>query len=158
MTKEITKAFILQEIAERFALRELAPEKFSFSEIVVPTYDVESHLGLNRISVAVLSITGTGGVDFFVVPDNENWILSGYNVVFSGAGTCTISGVYITRRPVSTSFLYLDLTAAQNTSYAVNLPKEILLKAGDTVSVNVDGYTATANLYLYIDVLKETVR
>ena len=158
MTKEITKAFILQEIQDKFKLRELEPDRFTFSEQVVPVYNVKEHLGLYRVSFAQKTATSTGGLEFFEVPDNEQWVVNGYNVTFMGVVTVTVAGVYITRVPLSDSILYLDLSAAQAVSYCVNLPKSLLLKSGDTLNICIDGYTSTMDLRLYIDVLKETIR
>ena len=44
MTKEITKSFILQQIQDKFRLREFTAENFLFSETVIPIYNVENHL------------------------------------------------------------------------------------------------------------------
>ena len=158
MTKEITKAYIIQQIEDRFKLRELVPEKFSFSEMVVPTYDIREHLRTAIVTAKTLSISETGGVEYFKIPSNEEWHLNGYNVIFTGAGAITVAGVYITRTYHSAYFLYLDLTAAQTVSYVVDLPKPVILHSGDTININIDGYTSTQGLYLYIDVVKEEIR
>ena len=157
MTKEITKSIILQEITDKFKLREFAPANFLFDETVVPVYNVEQHLEEWWQKYRTESITATGGQHYFSVAQDERWHLKRYDVVFM-TGAFTIAGIYITRsnRDPSDAYIYLDLTAAQNTSYHVNT--DVILNRGDTISANVDGYTTTGNLRLYIDFEKETVR
>ena len=157
MTKEITKAYILQQIQDKFKLREHTPEKFTFGEEVIPTYDVGQHLMEWSVTYKVVTIFGTGGYVFFEVPETERWTLSKYNVVFI-SGAFTIAGVYISRLPTLGDFLYLDLTAAQNVSYAVNLPQPVILDAGDRININVDGFTSGGDLRIYIDYQIEVIR
>ena len=158
MTKEITKAYLLQQLEDKFKLREFEPEVFTFSERVVPTYNIGQDVRTRATKYYAASVTGTGGVLFFTVPYNERWFLKTYNVIFMGVNTCTIAGVYITRVYNPNNFIYLDLTAAQTVSYAVNLPKVIVLDSGDNINVNVDGYTSAQTLRLYIDYEKEEIR
>ena len=157
MTKEITKAFILQEIQDKFKLREFEHDKFLFSETVIPTYDIRPHTQKWIVDKVVISVTEIGGLHFFTVPDTEEWHLRSYTPIFY-TGVYTVAGVYITRVHDPTYFMYLDLTAAQNTSYTVNLPMDVTLQAGDTIDINIDGYTSTGWLQLYIDVMKEEIR
>ena len=160
MTKEITKAVILQEIEDKFKLREYMPEKFLFGETVIPVYDLSDHLKHSQAAYIVRSVTGTGALLFTTVPANQRWLLNGYNVVFMGAGAYTVAGVFVTRRirdPIGAT-TYLDLTAAQSVSYANFLANPLILDHGDQLSVNVDGYTSTQDLRLYIDYMKEEIR
>ena len=156
MTKEITKAFILQRITDELALRELEPEKFAFSELVVPTYNIERQLKNWRVESKTLSITSTGPKLFFYPAQDERWVINGYSTVFM-TGAYTIAGMYITRN-LGSDFVYLDLTAAQNTSYTVNLPKPLELLFGDKLIANVDGYTTTGDLMVNVDVNVEKIR
>ena len=160
MTKEITKARIMQEIEDKFKLREFLPESFLFSELVVPVYDLESHLQSSEQTFVERGIAALGPVSFFEVPENERWLLRLYDVVLMAAGAYTVAGVYIQRKkrnPVA-SYVYLDLTAAQTVSYHIDLMQPILLDPGDYVYINIDGYTSPANLRLYIDYIKEEIR
>jgi hypothetical protein len=159
MTKEITKANILQEMQDKFKLRELIPEKFSFSEQVIPTYNIEQHLEYRYATFNVVSVTSAAGFLFFTVPANEKWTLNGYNVMFMAAGAYKVSGVYITRvKRMTGAIFYLDLKEGQTVSYAVYLATSIILEAGDTLSILVDDYTSTADLRLYIDYMLEEIR
>ena len=157
MTKEITKANIIQEIQDKFKLRELIPEKFVFSEMVIPTYNVEEHLTKREIVMSAQSITATGGTLFYTVPENENWYLTRYVVIFMGAGGYTVAGVYINRYP-STETMYLDLSAAQTVSYAKDLPKIVELGPKDRIFVNIDGFTSVQSLRLTVDLTKVEIR
>ena len=157
MTKEITKAIILQEMQDKLKLREFEPANFLFDETVVPTYDITQHLRDYVVEYVELSITSTGAKGFFIVPEDERWFLNMYNVVFM-TGAFTIAGVYIGRLPALADFMYLDLAAAQSTSYAVILPKPVVLDSGEVIRINVDGYTTTGNLRLYIDYEMEKIR
>ena len=157
MSKEITKSYILQEIQDKFKLRDLIPSKFVFEETVMPVYSIEEHLVTNEAKAATKPISTIGGREFFLVPDDERWFLNGYTVVVV-TGTYTFAGVYITRKAAPSYFLYLDLTAAQTLSYAHFLPRKLTLSPGDIVGINIDGYTASGNLAMYIDYGKETIR
>ena len=157
MTKEITKAYILQQIQDKFGLREYEAEKFLFSELVTPTYDIERHLTTVTRGFADISIpSGPSPREFFLVPSNERWHLHGYNVIFV-TGVFTIAGVMIGRH-TSAEYFYLDLAAAQNTSYTHLLSQDIILNPGDRLLVYIDGYTSSGNLHMIIDYTKESIR
>ena len=160
MTKEITKAFILQQIQDKFQLRELIPSKFEFSETVLPIYNIEPHVERHNARFMSKSVTGTGGLRFYTVGEREKWHLNRYSVIFMGAGAHTVSGVYYTRAKelVGDSFIYLDLTAGQTVSYSIDLPKAVILESDDKIWVNIDGYTSIQDLRLYIDYTVEEIR
>jgi len=158
MSKEITKAYIIQQIADKFKLRELTPEVFSFSETVVPIYDIGPHLLSWEVTYAEVSIpSGPAAYNFFTVPETERWKLRGYNVVFMAAGAHTVTGAYINRAGAG-NFIYMDMLLGQSVSYAVNLPTPVVVNPGEGIDVYVDSYTATQNLRLYIDYVKEEIR
>ena len=158
MSKEITKAYILQQIQDKFALRELDPETFRFSEMVVPIYDIEEHLkSCNSFSADISITSGPAGFVFFTVPPTERWVLHAYNIVFMAAGAYTVTGLYI-RRAGASEFLYLDMTLGQTVSYSVVLPQPIVLEPQDQLWVYIDSYTSTADLRTLIRASKETIR
>ena len=157
MTKEITKAYILQEIQDKFKLRELEPETFRFSEMVVPVYNIEKHLERVEIDYKTISITATGSVEFFRVPMDEKWTVHRYMVMFL-TGNFTSTGLLITRTAIATHYMYLDLKTGVTASYLNDLPKAVLLNPGDGVYVNVTGYVATGDMKVMIDATKETIR
>ena len=159
MTKEITKAFILQQIQDKFKLRELEPEVFRFSEEVVPVYDIGQHLKIWESYREVVSITGSGAVDILTVPATERWLLRAYTVVFV-SGAYTIAGVYILRNTKrdENDFSYLDLTAGQSSSYLRTLPVPVVLEPGDELKFNIDGYTSSGSVVFHYDFMKEEIR
>ena len=161
MTKEITKSRILQEMQDKLCLREFEPDNFLFSETVLPVYDVGPHLREQWQKWVVKNITATGAVYFYMVPDDEQWTLSRYDVVFM-TGAFTVAGVYLVRvsahRDPDTAYIYLDLAAAQNTSYHVELHEPVILEPHSFLYINIDGYTTTGDLRLYIDYTREKVR
>jgi hypothetical protein len=156
MTKEITKAYILQELQDKFKLRELIPETFRFSEEVVPTYDIEQHLTREEIKENTVSITATGGKWFFNVPATQRWELHRYNVVFM-TGSYKVAGLMVCR-PLLANYMYLDLTKNQTVSYAKNLPQPVILQPGDGLYINIDDFTSIGNLMLRADVTVEEIR
>ena len=156
MTKEITKSIILQQIEDKFKLREFVPGPFLFEETVIPTYDIGPHLVTEERQVKTLSITSAASYAFFTVPENERWLLHRYNVIFV-TGAYTVAGVFL-GRPVSADYVYLDLTAAQSVSYAHNLPNPALLMPNQRIYVMVDGYTTTGDLDMIIDATVEKIR
>jgi len=158
MTKEITKSIVLQQLQDRMGLREFTPAPFLFDETVVPTFDIGGELRTTELDFAEKNVTGTGGVLFFIVPKNEKWTIKRYDVVFMGAGAYTVSGVYWRKFSDATRFVYLDMTAAQTTSYHVEMIQPPVVPASSNIYINVDGYTSTQYLRLYIEYIKETIR
>ena len=157
MSKEITKAYILQQLEDKLKLREFAAAPFLFDETVVPVYNIEQHLGTWHVVSDTESITSAAGVEFFAVPMNERWVIRGYYVLFLGAGAIKVSGVYISRQP-ETDTLYLDLKKNQEVSYIVNLPEPVVVEAATKIGVLVDTYVSTQNLTIKLDVRKEEIR
>ena len=159
MTKEITKAFILQQIQDKFGLRELEPEKFSFLESVMPIYNIEQHLKTWESRWLDLTVAATGGKTIRIIPDMERWLLQSYTMVFI-SGAFTVAGGYILRslRRDGTDMSYLDLKAAQSVSYLTMLPTPVVLEPGDAFMVNIDGYTSSGTLRIHYDYQRETLR
>ena len=157
MTKEITKAFILQEIQDKFKLRELTPEKFVFSEMVIPTYDVGPHLTTWEIKKKTVSITAADAFTFFTVPENEQWLLRSYQVIYLATGAIKGSGLYLWRQ-LSGDFIYIDLKKGQEVSYLITPPNPVVLQPRATLRYLIDTYVSTQNLTIYIDVLVEVLR
>ena len=158
MTKEITKAFILQELQDKFSLREFEPAKFLFDETVIPTYDINPHIVHPVIVFASVEITSApDAYNFFVVPENERWWLQGYNVVFMATGAYTVTGLFMHHFNDATNMQYLDMTAGQTVSYAKRLPVPVLLQPRTSLEVYVDAYTSTNYLRLYIHYLREEI-
>ena len=156
MTKEITKAHILQELQDKFALRDLEPERFTFQESVAPVYDIARHLTRVERKAETRSITAAGAHVFFTCPADEWWALHRYTVVFV-TGVYTVAGVLV-GRPTAAEYVYLDLSAATAVSYMNDLPKDVAIRPGDVLYINVDGYTSTGDLLLIIDVDVEKIR
>ena len=157
MTKEITKSIILQEIQDKFKLREFADAKFLFDETVIPVYNVEQHLAHAEVKEKTVSITsGPAGFLFFTLPWTERWSIHTYNIIFM-TGVFSVTGLMVARR-LDADYIYIDMTQGQTTSYTVNLPKDIICNPGDTLRVYVDGYTSTGNLMLRLDTTVEEVR
>ena len=159
MTKEITKAYILQEIQDKFKLRDFEPETFRFDEKVVPTYEIGKHLLSMETSISTASVSSAAAFPLYVVPQTERWFLHRYTAVFTGAGAIKTAGISLARaKSGHAHHLYLDLTKNQTMSYAVNLPYPVELESGDKLYVVCDDYTSTQNFILYIDYTKETIR
>ena len=157
MTKEITKAKILQEIQDKFALREFAPAKFLFEESVIPVYNVEQHLAHAEVKESTLNITaGPSSFSFFNIPWTERWRVHTYNVIFM-TGVYGVTGLMVARR-LSTEYIYIDMTAGRTTSYAVNLPKDIICNPGDSLRLYIDSFTSAGDLMLRLDTTVEEVR
>ena len=158
MTKEITKSIILQEIQDKFKLREFDPAAFLFDETVVPVYEIGEHLKTWRVYNHSESITSTGDKLFFTVPPNERWTLRSYMVLFYSEGAYQVSGVYLAYRDALSDYIYLDLKKNQASSYLVNLPVPVVLEPNNRIYAYIDTYVSTANLRLYVDVQKEEIR
>ena len=158
MTKEITKAYILQQIQDKFKLRELEPEVFRFLEAVVPVYNIEQHLTEWECKQEMLSITATGAYVYFTVPDNEQWTLRAYYVLFYNEGAYKVSGLYVSHRPLVEDSIYLDLEKEQTGTYIVNLPVPVILQPGNKVNIFIDTFVSVANLRVIVDVQVEELR
>ena len=158
MTKEITKANILQELGDKFQLREFEPEKFLFSELVVPVYDIASHLTRHEVKHNTMSVTSVTGFLFFTVPENERWILRAYQVIFGMTGAHQGSGLYISCRPGVSDNIYLDLKKGQDVSYLITLVSPVVLQPKSRLAYLIDSYTSTQDLTIDIDVTIEGIR
>ena len=158
MTKEITKAIILQQIQDKLKLRELTPERFAFSELVVPTYNIEPHLGEWEVIENTVSITSAASFTFFTVPQDEQWLLRSYVVVFGMTGAHKGTGLLINKRPATGGYIYLDLIKGQEVSYLTNLPVCVKLHPLSELKYLIDTYASTQDLLIMIDVLKEKIR
>ena len=158
MTKEITKAFILQQLQDKFKLREFEPGKFLFSETVLPVYNVEPHLSTWEVLETTVSITSAAAFNFFIVPDNERWTLRAYQLLFGMTGAIKASGLLISHRPTYLDSIYLDLKKGQEVSYLVNLPQLVVLQPGNTLRVLIDTYVTTQDLTVHVDIKREEIR
>ena len=158
MTKEITKAFILQQMQDKFKLRELEPSKFTFSEEVIPVYNVEQHLLHYEVEHLTQSITSAGATNFFYVPATERWTLRAYQVIYGATGAIKGTGLYISYRPATEDFIYLDMKKGQEVSYLVNLPVPVILEPNSRLAYLIDTYVSTQNLTIDIDVQIEEIR
>ena len=158
MTKEITKAHILQELGDKFQLREFEAERFLFSELVVPVYDIAPHLTRHEVKHATVSITSTASFLFFTVPENERWILRAYQVIFGMTGAHQGTGLHIRYRPLLADSIYLDLKKGQDVSYLVTLDSPVIIQPKSCLNYMIDSYTSTQNLTIDIDVTIEEIR
>ena len=158
MTKEITKSYILQQIEDKFKLREFVPEKFTFSENVIPIYNIEQHLGTWEIINSTVTITSADAFILYTVPDDERWFLRAYLVIYGFTGAIAGSGMFITNRPTSLYSMYLDLKKGQDVSYLVELNNPVVLQPGNTLRYLIDTYVSTQDLSVRIDILKEKIR
>ena len=157
MTKEVTKAYILQQMQDKFNLREFEPAPFLFDETVVPVYNIEQHLVDWKIQRKDVTVNALSSFLVFTVPENERWTIRAYQLIFM-TGAYTIAGVYIQRSSVATDYIYLDLKAAQSVSYLVNLPTQIVAEPNSVIRVNADGYTSAGTLRIQMDTQRETIR
>ena len=157
MTKEITKAIILQQLQDRLKLREFDPAKFLLDETVVPTFDIRGELEVSTLAQNTKNITATGASGFFIVPQNERWRLTRYDVVFM-TGAFTVAGMYWRKGDSVDNFVYLDLKAAQDTSYHITVNPAVVMPPNSFLNVNVDGFTSAGSLRVYIEYIKEELR
>ena len=158
MTKEITKAHIIQEIQDKLGLRELTPEKFAFSEQVIPVYNIEQHLVKYAVRHATMSITSAASFQFFVIPATERWTLRAYQIIYGMTGAHKGTGLFLKFRPGINDYIYLDMTKGQEISYLVNLPAPVVLEPSTVIYYNIDTYVSTQDLTIDIDVLTEDLR
>ena len=159
MTKEITKAFILQQMEDKFKLRELIPEKFRFSEEVIPIYNIEQHLATWENTSKTLSITSATAFTFFEVPSTERWLLRSYTIIFGATGAHKGSGLLIDHRPPpSGDTTYLDLLKGQEISYLTIPPTPVVLEPDNRLRYLIDTYVSTQDLTISIDYQKEEIR
>jgi hypothetical protein len=158
MTKEITKAYIVQQIEDKLKLRDLEPERFTFSERVIPVYNIEPHLSTWKVKYTTVNITSATSFKFFTVPQNERWTLRAYHVVYLMTGAIKGSGLFIGDRPGAGDFIYLDLKKGQEVSYLITLGVPVVIEAGSTLNYLIDTYVSSQNLAVYIDVLVEEIR
>ena len=160
MTKEITKAYILQQLEDKMGLREFTASPFLFDETVIPVYNIEQHLQRQWNGYVEVSVSATGGISLVTIPQQQRRTVARYDIVFMGVSTCTVAGVYVKRinRSPTDAYTYLDLTAAQTVSYHIELPTPVVMEAGDQFCITIDGYTSPMNIRFYYDYIREDIR
>ena len=158
MTKEITKAEILQQIQDKFKLREFEVAPFLFDETVIPVYNIEQHLTRFEVRHTTVSITSADAFLFFVVPLDEQWTLRAYQVIYGMTGAIKGTGVYATWRPGLYDYIYFDMTKGQEISYLVTLPAPVILAPQTRLFYLIDTYVSTQDLTIDVDISVETIR
>ena len=158
MTKEITKAYILQQLQDKFKLREFEPGNFLFSETVIPVYNIEPHLSTWEVKEKTVNITSADSFTFFTVPFNERWTLRAYQLIFQMTGAIKASGLLVSHRPTDPDYIYLDLKKGQEVSYLVNLPQHVVLDPENMLKVLIDTYVSPQDLIVRVDVKREEIR
>ena len=149
----------MQELQDKFGLREFEASRFLFNETVIPTYEIGGHLKKWEVTSNTQNVTTTGDIFFFEVPNTERWILRAYQVIYLMTGAIKGSGLIATLRPnTSAHFIYLDLKKGQEVSYLVNLPCPVVLEPGNMLKYVIDTYVSSQNLTIYIDIQKEEIR
>ena len=162
MTKEITKAIILQQIQEKFGLRELESEIFRFSEMVIPIYDIGMHVKNWDLQRYREEITGNGSLHFITVPDNERWKMRRIIVVAEAGGTYNIAIIYIYHPSHSTdnNYIFYNTVApiAAGTVTIFEFPQDIPVEEGDNIDINISGFSVGGYTSIHILREVETIR
>ena len=120
MTKEITKSIILQEIADKFALRDFEPEKFLFGEYVIPTYDIAPHVRNWVNTRHRIEVTGNGSYQILYVPATERYHVRRMSLLHETGANFDIDQVLIAGLSGSVQYLFYD-TVAPITSGTVKI-------------------------------------
>ena len=156
MSKEITKANILQEIQNKFKLRDFEPEKFLFSEIVTPTYDIGDHVKHWESERFREQITANGVAVMCTVPDNERWRIRKVDVINEAGANYLINQVLFYGSATKNQYLYFNYTGIASGGIELfSLRQDIFMEHGelDTFRINVASFVAGG--YASVHILKE---
>ena len=130
MTKEITKAILLQELKDKFELRDFEAARFLFDETVVPTYDIGEHVKLWESARSRIAIAANGSTHFFRVEMDERWSVRKIDVFNETGGNFDITQVYLYTDVNTNQFLFHDTVApiANGTVTMFDLPQDIRME------------------------------
>ena len=157
MTKEITKASILQEIQNKFGLRDFESERFLFGELVTPIYDIAPHVRNWVTERYRSSVTGNGPVQILYVPADTEYRIRRVSVLHETGANFDIDQVFLEGVGNAVQYLFYD-TVAPITSGTVKLfepTQDIPMRKGDLIYMwfNVSNYVAGG--FVSVHVLKE---
>ena len=162
MTKEITKANILQEIQNKFGLRDFEPERFLFGEFVTPVYDIEHHVKTWTTIRYRTQVTGNGAVAILLVPGNKEYNIRRVNVLHETGANFDIDQVFFDGQSNAVQYLFYD-TAAPITSGTVKifaLTQDIIMSKNDLKAFyyNVSNFVAGGYVSVHVTLEDVTVR
>ena len=156
MTKEITKVDIIQQIQDKFKLREFETSSFLFSEKVVPTYDIGQHVKQWALHRDRIEITGNGGAYFPDVPQTEQWRIRRITLIHeTGANFDITQFAYYATGEISFDYLFYDTTTpiASGTVKIFQLPQDLILSHGMRFFITIANFVAGG--YVAMHTLRE---
>lgn len=158
MSLDAKLSLIWIRLQNRFkASQYISKEPPRILESIQPITDVDSLLQQPRIKTKVLTITSTGTKDFGKIEDmlpvvtGKRHTLLGYQITTTAVATFSQIMLY---DPVTGNVITLDtFTAAvgRNAIFTIPLPVD----PNWTVSVNVNAYTSTGDLVMFLYVIEE---
>lgn len=158
MSLDARKSLLWIRLQNRFkASQPLIKEVPRIAEVIQPITDADALLQQPRLKTKVLTITSSGTKDFGKIEDmlpvvtGKRHTLLAYQMTTSAVATFT--QLYLTD-PVTGNVITLDTFAAavgRNLVFTIPLP----IDPNWTVSANVNAYTSTGDLVLFVYVLEE---
>ena len=156
MSKEITKASILQEIQNKFKLRDFEPEKFLFSEMVTPTYDIGDHVKHWESERCREQITANGVTIMCTVPENERWRVRKIDVINEGGANFKINQVFFYGSATKLQYLYFNNAGiASGAVEFFPLEQDIFMEHDEMNTLQLNVIDFVAGGYVAVHVLKE---
>ena len=157
MTKEITKSIILQEMQDKFQLRDFESARFLFDETVIPTYDVGAHVKHWTVTRDRQVVSGNGALFFHVVPYDERWRVRKIDVYSETGGNFDIDQIFIATAGTEYQYLFFNTAApiANGTVNMFNLPQDIAMQRSMLYTVYINVANFVAGGYVAIHMLRE---
>jgi len=157
MTKEITKANIIQEIQNKFQLREFTPAQFLFDETVVPTYDMGQHVKAWDMSRGRVAVSANGTLIPYAVPETEQWRIRRLSLINETGGNFDVDQIFTYHPSVPTAITYVFYNTASpigtGTVKIFEFPQDIPMSPGEHVMINISNYVGAG--YVSVHMLKE---
>ena len=157
MTKEITKANILQEIQDKFGLREWEATKFLFNETVMPIYDIDQHVRKWVCIRGRKPIAGNGAVSFFSVPPVERWHVRRLSVFHETGANFDIDQVFFYRGATECQYVFYDTTSplTSGTVKIFEFPQDIPMEYGELADIRINVSNFVGGGYVALHMLRE---
>ena len=155
--KRITRANVMGELVDKFALQEYEREDFLFGEFVVPTYDIGNHVKTWVCEEERKAISANGATHFFLIPVTELWHVRRIDVIHETGANFDIDQVFFYGSALKHQYLFYDTTTpiVSGTIKIFDLPQDVPMKTSQLINLYINVVNFVAGGYVSVHMLKE---
>jgi len=155
--KRITRANIMGELVDKFALQEHEKEEFLFGEFVVPTYDIGAHVKGWESAEKRNAITADGTADFFNCPETERWNVRRVDVIHETGANFDVNQIFFYKSATEHQYLFFDETSPLQSGGVkiFDLPQDVMMDRGGFKGLRINVANFVAGGYISINMWRE---